>query len=283
MDIQLLKTFSFVARLGNITQAAELLNFTQPTVSAQIRTLEEHFGVQLFERLGKKLYITEAGKYLIDPAEKMLALYDETAAQLSSLSGVPVTRIGISTNYINQVLSPALLKWQASGAPGKISVAVCLNSKAVLQGINNNQFDLGLVHDPITEKYIETVPIHVEELVWCGHRKLLQGAACPRICDYPIINFRQGCTFRRLCDELLQTLGLTSTFEYSDFDAVKNAVFEGLGIAVLPRIVVENAGSELVVFDAATNLTNTVYAITRQDKVLSSNAQTLLKLLQEQI
>ena len=64
MDIQLLKTFCMVARLGNITQAAEQLNFTQPAVSAQIRTLEEHFGVPLFERIGKKLYITEAGSYL---------------------------------------------------------------------------------------------------------------------------------------------------------------------------------------------------------------------------
>jgi len=62
MDIRLLKTFCVVAKLENITHAAEMLNFTQPTVSAQIRTLEEHFGVQLFERIGKKLYITNANK-----------------------------------------------------------------------------------------------------------------------------------------------------------------------------------------------------------------------------
>ena len=94
MDIQLLKTFCMVARLGNITQAAELLNFTQPAVSAQIRTLEEHFGVPLFERIGKKLYITEAGSYLVEPAEKMLSLYSETFHHLSSITAGAPTRIG---------------------------------------------------------------------------------------------------------------------------------------------------------------------------------------------
>jgi len=54
MDIQLFQTFVVVAELGNITQAAEKLNFTQPAVTAQIQALEESYGVLLFERIGKK-------------------------------------------------------------------------------------------------------------------------------------------------------------------------------------------------------------------------------------
>jgi DNA-binding transcriptional LysR family regulator len=65
MDIRLLQTFLLVSKIGNVTQAAEQLNFSQPTVTAQIRTLEEHFEVLLFERVGKKLYITEAGCHWI--------------------------------------------------------------------------------------------------------------------------------------------------------------------------------------------------------------------------
>lgn len=104
MDIQLLKTFCMVARLGNITQAAEQLNFTQPAVSAQIRTLEEHFGVPLFERIGKKLYITEAGRYLVEPAEKMLSLYSETSIILAvspqgCLLALPYPLIILTTFY----------------------------------------------------------------------------------------------------------------------------------------------------------------------------------------
>lgn len=283
MDIQLLKTFCAVARRENITQAAEWLNFTQPTVSAQIRTLEEHVGVRLFERIGKKLYITEAGKYFVEPAEKILAIYGEAMEHLSSLSENLATRIGISTSYINYILSPALRQLQSAGATGTISVEICLNSKSVLKGLNNNIYDMGIVHDFIEEKYLNTVAIRSEDLVWCGHKRILKESACPHIADYPIINFRQGCTFRILCDQLLKKNGVQATFEYSDFGAVKTAVSEGLGIALLPRSVAEDLTHEkdVVLFAEPTNLKITLFAITRQDKCLLPPAQTVLNLLQE--
>lgn len=284
MDIRLLKTFCVVAKLENITQAAEILNFTQPTVSAQIRTLEEHFGVQLFERIGKKLYITNAGKTLIDPSEKILKIYSETVDQINYFSEVQYTRIGISSSYINYWLSPALLQMQTSDTTGKINVEICLNSNGVLDGVNNNKYDIGIVHDSISEKCLNTVIINSEELVWVGHENLIKDKECPRIDDYPVINFRQGCTFRKLCDKLLQERGLNSTFEYSDFDAVKNAMTEGLGIALLPRIVIENLIKEndkFYIFNESSNLEIPLYTITRKDKYLSTTAHTLLKTLQE--
>lgn len=284
MDIRLLKTFCIVAKLENITQAAELLNFTQPTVSAQIRTLEEHFGVQLFERIGKRLYITDAGKCLIDPSEKILAIYSETLTKINNFSEVQHTRIGISSSYINYVLSPALLQLQLRGTAGKISVEICMNSKTVLNGVNNNKFDIGIVHDCISEKCLHTAIINTEELVWVGHRNIIKDQVCPKIANHPIINFRQGCTFRILCDRLLQDYDLNSTFEYNDFDAVKNAMIEGLGIALLPRIVVENLIKEndkLFIFDELSNLEISLFAITRKDKFIPYTVQTLLNLLQK--
>lgn len=284
MDIRLLKTFCVVAKLENITQAAELLNFTQPTVSAQIRTLEEHFGVQLFERIGKKLYITDAGRYLIDPSEKILRIYGETVTNIHCFSEVQYMRIGISSSYINSLLSPALLQLQTNGNADKINVEICLNSSCVLSGLNNNQYDIGIVHDFISEKYLHTIMIHSEDLVWAGNKKLMKDKKCPQIDEYPVINFRQGCTFRMLCDELLQKHGLNSTFEYSDFDSVKNAMMEGLGIALLPRSVVENLNKEndkFYIFNERSQLKIPLFAITRKDKNLSATVYTLIKKLQE--
>ncbi|XER12157.1 HTH-type transcriptional activator CmpR [Sporomusa aerivorans] len=83
MDIQFFQTFLIVAKLGNMTQAAEMLNFTQPTITGQIRTLEQHFGVKLFDRVGKKLYITDAGKKLINYSERLLSVYNEAQEELS--------------------------------------------------------------------------------------------------------------------------------------------------------------------------------------------------------
>jgi len=87
-----------------------------------------------------------------------------------------------------------------------------------------------------------------------------------------------------LCDKLLQERGLNSTFEYRDFDAVKNAMTEGLGIALLPRIVIENLIKEndkFYMFKELSNLEIPISTITRKDKYLSTTVHTLLKILQE--
>lgn len=284
MDIRLLKTFCTVAKLENITQAAELLNFMQPTVSTQIRTLEEHLGVPLFERIGKKIYITDAGKCLMDPAEQILRIYGDTVARMKCFATDCCIRVGISTSYINSWLSPALLTLQASGTQGKFYVENCLNSIQVLNGVKNNQYDIGIVHDLIAEKYLNTVILNSEELVWVGHKNIIQSGDCPRIDEYPVINFRQGCTFRSLCDVLLYKRGLNSVLEYSDFDAVKNAMIEGLGIALLPRIVVENLmkqSSVFYIFNENSHAKIPLFAITRKDKYLPATVETLVRILQE--
>jgi DNA-binding transcriptional LysR family regulator len=101
VDIQLFQTFLLVAKLSNIRQATEQLNFTQPAVTVQIRTLEDHYGVLLFERIGKKLYITEVGRELTIHAEKLLSAYYDihTVMQRFSDFNSPI-KVGASTSLI---------------------------------------------------------------------------------------------------------------------------------------------------------------------------------------
>ncbi|MFH0994323.1 MAG: LysR family transcriptional regulator [Pseudomonadota bacterium] len=80
MELREIKTFKAVATLLNFNRAAEALHCVQSTVSAQIKALEEDFGVPLFDRLGKRVLLTEAGQVLLRYAEKMLALEDEILA-----------------------------------------------------------------------------------------------------------------------------------------------------------------------------------------------------------
>ena len=136
------------------------------------------------------------------------------------------------------------------------------------------------MHDYIVEKNLDTVTLRSDELVWCGHKSILSQGERSKLTDYPIINFRPGCTFRKLCDGLLQKHGLTYAFEYSDFDAVTSAMAEGLGIALLPRVIVKDE-REIVVLSQAAEVQITLWAITRQDKCLSSSVTSLLQLLQE--
>ena len=84
MEIRHLKTFLGVAKVLSFNKAAEHLNYAQSSVSAQIQALEEELGVQLFDRLGRRILLTEAGLKLLNYAEKMVQLVDETRAELTS-------------------------------------------------------------------------------------------------------------------------------------------------------------------------------------------------------
>jgi DNA-binding transcriptional LysR family regulator len=83
MELRQLKTFKTVAQLLNFNRAAEILNYSQSAVSAQIKLLEEELGVKLFERLGKRIALTQAGETLMRYSQKMLDIEKETLTEVS--------------------------------------------------------------------------------------------------------------------------------------------------------------------------------------------------------
>lgn len=160
MDIQLFRTFLTVAKLGNMTQAAEIINFTQPTVTSQIRALEEHFGVMLFERVGKKLYITESGKQLIRYSETILSAYQEACETLNITTGN--ANLGASTAMVNYLLIPIFEEFQQEFCHNSVSIEMCANTAAVVRGVLENRFDLGFIHNAVAETQLVQSEIYQE-------------------------------------------------------------------------------------------------------------------------
>jgi len=95
MEFRQLQTFRLVARTRSFTKAAALAHYTQSTVSAQIKALEESLGVRLFDRLGREVSLTVAGKELCRYAEKLLELADETREAVAG-KGEPAGNLTIS-------------------------------------------------------------------------------------------------------------------------------------------------------------------------------------------
>lgn len=240
MDIQLFRTFLLVSKLVNITQAAEQLNFTQPTVSAQISTLEKNFGVLLFERVGKKLFITEAGREMSVYAEKMIDLYVEIKNAMSCHAKDSSTiTIGSSTQLINCLLPPVLRSFHENNPNAYASIEVCRNTKAVENGLLKNCFDIGIVHDQIFSEQLWYVEILQEELIWVGHKELVRNQHDDSFTDYPIIQFRSGSDMRRKVEDAIQGHEYLPMTEYSDAEAILRAVLDKLGVALLPRTMVQ--------------------------------------------
>lgn len=285
MDIQLFQTFLLVAKLSNITHAAEQLNFTQPAVTAQIRALEEHYGVPLFERVGKKLHITEAGREMTIHIEKLLQAYHDINTAMQSFSDLddPI-KIGASTTAASYVLSPILLDFQNRGIAGSVAVDICSNLPVTIKGLMDNTFDIAIVHSQINNSQIIQFALSNEKLVCVANCDLIAANHNSQdISQYPFINFRPGCVYRTHFEEVLKEKDFHSIIEYSDAEAIKRAVLDGMGASILPYVLVEPslADGTLVQFANAPQFTFVMSVAFHKNKVLTPAMRALLLVFAE--
>jgi DNA-binding transcriptional LysR family regulator len=285
MDIQLYKTFLTVVKLGNISQAAEKLNFTQPAITAQMQTLERYFGVLLFERIGKKLFLTEAGRCLIEYAERMLSITAEAQEAMAPFREKRHSiTLGISTQMINYLLPPVLSSLQ-SRLPGvQVSVEVCRNIDEVLHRLAENHFDIGIIHDHLASQPLLQYGFWTEDIIWVGSSKLLHQYDSPDFLQLPIINFkRPGSVFRAKFDEVMKDKSVSSAIEYSDSEAVKRAVLNGLGISYLPKVLIQHhiESGHLIQLDQAPKMQLRISVIFHKNKTVTSPIYHFLSVLSE--
>jgi len=277
MDLQLLKTFLCVAKTENLTQTAEKMNFTQPTITAQIKSLEKHFGALLFERTGKKLHITAAGNCLIDYAEKILALDNEAKDALQNFSPNTIIRIGLGTAVATHMLAPFLQDLQRLYPDVSIQVEHCFDIPLTLEGILDNSFDFAVVHDAIKNAKIRQFPVLKQQLLWVGAPGLIKNPQ-ESIWNYPYVSLKRGKVYRKFYEDLFHDHNIRPSLEYSDSEAVFQAALNGCGIAILPEILVADSirHKKLYAFPTAPIREITFSIIFRKGKIFPLPVQQLL-------
>ena len=282
MDIRVLKTFMTVAKLSSFSQAAEQLNFTQPAVTAQIHTLEKELGVRLFNRVGKKIFLSDAGKCLAKYAETILNLWEEAKLKIEPFGNIqPALSLGLSTQIVNYILPPILHRLQETLPGTLVSVEVCPNTKTVLEGLAEDRYDLGFIHGRnLLPKLIAHHRVWHEEIVWVASSKLT-GSRFLHRCPYPLVNFSKGSDLRNQFDKTISSRLFHTRLEYSDSEAVKKAVLNGLGISYLPRTLVrkEIEEGQLTVLDGLPKMKMQIFVAYRRSKPFILPAYTLLMLL----
>lgn len=285
MDIKLFKTFILVAKLLNITKAAAELSFTQPAITAQICNLENAFGVKLFERVGKRLTLTEAGKTMVDYADKIVSLYYEAKDVARSFhSHREVLRLAVSTQMINHLLPNILMELQHQLPNLFVSVEVCMNIHEVTRGLAEQRYDLGFIHGDGVSPHIVQHGVFTAEMVWIVSK--VYAANHPEVVDQPIgvlpiVNYTASTVFRELFEREMKDKCGRSLIEYSDSAAIKRAVLGGLGVSYLPRILVEDEieSGALLVLDQGPPLKFRISLVHQKDKVFSVPIYALLIIL----
>ncbi len=164
MSIRHLRIFVAVATTGKMCDAADELFISQPTVSQAIKELEEYYGVLLFERLGRKLHITESGRELLFYARNLLDDFDSIEKKMFEVSSKKRISIG-ATITIGSCILPDIINELKSIHPNINTYSCISNTQTVEQKILNSELDIGLVEGNINNPSLISIPALTDSLV----------------------------------------------------------------------------------------------------------------------
>lgn len=287
MTIRHLKIFASLCGSNfNTTRAAEELHMTQPAVSLAIKELEQYYGVAFFDRIGKRLKITEAGQRLYEYSTHILALFDEMEKGMKDWDSFGVIRVGASITIGSQFL-PNYVKAFYSRYPGTKVKATIGPSAQLEQKIQNNELDVALVegnsHIPsfVLEEYMQdslTIICPANGRFFSGQQLSIEEF---RQQDFLLREHGSGTreTFERVIEEA--GFSVTPVWEAMSTTALVNAVINGLGISVLPhRMVIGPIERGLVVAVQVKGLRfeRKFHILYHKNKFLTSSAKAFLDL-----
>jgi DNA-binding transcriptional LysR family regulator len=289
MNLHQLKSFYVLAQKGSYSLAAESLYITQPAVSVHIKSLEEFFGVVLFEKVAKKFVLTEAGHALYQYTEKIFKLIKETEKTLKEFTLLErgSIHLGASSN-IGVYMLPSILGEFKTQYP-KIHVDVSIGTTRVIeQKILNYEVDIGIVEAQIMSSEIFLEHWKNERLVlitspkhpWAALKKVTPDQT--KEGQYVVGESGSGTGYvvsqklPSLAADFNEYLRLGST------EAVKRAVEENLGVSIVGESTVTReieTGILSCVEIAGTELIKELNIVFRKDKLLTPAHKEFIKFI----
>jgi DNA-binding transcriptional LysR family regulator len=236
-----LHLFEAAARLGSLTHAAEELHMAQPTASVQIKKLSETIGVPLFEQVGKRLYLTEAGRRLYESCQEVFRVFTSLEKSLADMRTLDCGRLRLAVSTTGMCFAPRLLGAFVGLHPG---VKTCMNAhnrQTLVRRLANNEDDLYLFADPPETKDVvaqELLPNPLVVLTRDDHPLASENnIPFTRLAREPFLLREEGSGTRRITMRLFSERGLVPIvrMELGTNEAIKEAILAGLGVTITSR------------------------------------------------
>ncbi|MGY4890293.1 UNVERIFIED_CONTAM: LysR family transcriptional regulator [Xanthomonas axonopodis] len=291
LTLRQLLIFTAVADTGSTTAAAERVALSQSATSGALNELESLLGVQLFDRIGKRLMLNDNGRALLPQARALLDGVQQIEGQFglgsAAAAAAPLLtrlRVGASTTIGNYVL-PSLIASYRSAWPGAAVDVVIGNTREVAAAVSRLEVDIGLIEGPCHEADLQVVPWRQDELVIVAapRHAVAQAAMQARV---PLKALRQahwllrepGSGTREAVEQVLlpHLHHLHSDLQPGSTEAIKQAAAEGLGLACLSLCAVQDLvtlGRLVILQTTLPRLTRRFYRIQHRQKRLSGNLQ----------
>jgi LysR family transcriptional regulator, transcriptional activator of the cysJI operon len=239
-----LKVFRTVAKKRSFRLAAEALYLTQPAVTLQVKALEDEVGIQLFDRSGKTIVLTQAGVLLLRHAEQIARLAYAARQELAELKGPDhgELRVGASTTIAQYVLPKLVGEFVKRDAGIEISI-VSGNNDKVVHDLLEGKIMLGLIEGPTRQPLLMTERFLADEIVVivpAHHGWADKVVTVQELARAPLIVREEGSGTRRVVEAAMRDAGirlkdLTIFMQLDSTEAVKAAVEAGLGVGFVSR------------------------------------------------
>lgn len=289
MNLNQLKIFYFAAKYGNLSLAAEALYITQPAVTKGIQRLQEYYGVKFVNRFGKKLALTDAGEILYDIAEKIFEMESQAEESISDFQQQKRGHIRIhSSESFGAYYLPSIINRFSKANPHiRISVNILPTEQVVENSISLNN-DLGFISSPVEHNKVTVREVLEDRLVIVAppdHPLTRKGSLEPRdLKGQSMIMHEKGSATRIFVDDFIRKndISITIPLELSSNMAIKKAVQERIGIAMISRKIVSEEiqrGELKAILFSNQQMKRKFYMVHHKDKYFSEPLKSLIEIM----
>jgi len=288
MDFAQLTTFLEVAKSASFSRAGKKVFLSQPAVSAQVRQLELEYGTKLFDRVGKKVRLTSAGDALLEFAERLLALRNESLRALADQANTPRGTLLIGANEATclYVLPDVFAEYHRLYSDVQINIYRNFSQK-VLEKVEDGSVDVGIVTLPIKSPSLKTHSIFRDRLLLMvspqnplAKKKVVHAS---EIIEQPLIFPKTGFT-RQMLDKIFRPYRsqLHITMELASVGMIKRFVAANLGVSLISETFARDevrAGEAKLIPIADLELWRELGLVYRRDRTLPRAATAFIALI----
>lgn len=285
MDIASLNAFVAIADTASFSLAADKLHLTQPAVSKRIQTLETELNVRLFDRIGRRVLLTEAGHTLLPRARRILAEVEDGQRALSNLSGQVSGTLTIATSHhIGLHRLPPVLREFAARYPAVRLDMRFMDSEFACQAIARGEAEVGIVTlPPVALPPLQAQPLWDDPLTVVVHRahplaSQVQVTAA-ELAPYPAILPAEITFTRAIIDRYFSERGITLNLAFATnyLETIKMMVSVGLGWSILPCSMLDGGLAAVTLHGFA--LRRTLGTVLHADQTQSNAGRAMLAIL----
>lgn len=285
MTLRHLRVFLAVYQTQNVTRAAERLHMTQPTVTRAVQELERYYGVRLFERINRRLYITQSGRQLYARAVHIVGSFDRMEKELKNWDEFGLLRIGATPTLASVLLPKTLMTFEKKHPKLRVRCSV-ENGTHLQEALADDRLDFALIEGEVAAEHLHAEPFSEDRLILLlppdDPRRNAPALTLRELAESPLLLREKGSMGRSFLDRVFAAhdLPLEPLMESISTHAIIQAVHAGLGISFLPqRLIRHSVESGFVATRAVDDepFVRRNFAAWHEDKFLTRSARELLE------